>query len=58
MSTIPINKKVTIQTSIQKSEKTSDDLGNLHVDNGQENGERKIGIGTLYLEFRHFQGLN
>ncbi len=42
--------------SAQTSQKTSGGLGDLHVDDWQENGETRIG--TLHLVFRHFQGLN
>ncbi len=44
-----------MQTSAQKSQKTSGGLGNLYVDNWQENGERsgKIRMSILHLVSRH-----
>ncbi len=54
-SVIPASKKVTIWTSILKSQKTSDDFGNLHVNDGEDGGKR-IEIDTLHLVSRHLQG--
>ena len=44
-------------TSATKSQKTSDNLGNLHVNDWQEN-KKRIRIGTLYLVFHDFQRSN
>ncbi len=46
-----------MQTSVQKSQKTSGGLGNFYVNDWQENGGRirRIGTSTLYLVFRHLQ---
>ncbi len=41
-------------TSILKSQKTSNVLGNLHVNDWKENGGR-IGMVTLHLISRHLQ---
>ncbi len=46
-----------MRTSAQKSQKTSGGLGDLQVDNWQENGG-KIGIGTLHSVSCHLQGSN
>ncbi len=46
-----------MQTSAQKSQKTSGGLGNLYVDDWQENGGR-MGMDTLHLVFRHLQRLD
>ncbi len=50
LSTIPARKKITIQTSALKSKKTSGGLGNLHVDDW-ENQRKRIGISILHLVF-------
>ncbi len=49
----PVTKRVTMLTSAQKSQKTSGDLGGLHVDDW-ENG--KIGTGILYSVPCYLQG--
>ena len=41
-----------MQANTPKSQKTSGSLGDLNVNDQQENGG-KIGMGTLYLVFRH-----
>ncbi len=41
-------------TNAQKSQKTSDSFGNLHVNDWQENG-RKIRINNFHLVFRDLQ---
>ena len=46
-SVIPTNKKINIQADVLKSQKTGDDLDNLHVNNWQEKRKR-TGMGTLY----------
>ena len=51
-------KNVTTLASILTSQKTSSSLGNLYIDDRQENRGRRIRTDTLYLVFRHFQGLN
>ena len=45
-----------MQISALKSQKTSNGLGNLHIED-KENGE-KIRVGTLHLVSRHFQRLD
>ena len=42
-----------MQTSALKSQKTSDSLGNFHVDDWEKRG--KIGANTLHLVSRYFQ---
>ena len=44
-----------MQTNALKSQKTSGSLGDLHANDGKKG--RRIGMGTLYLIFRHFQRL-
>lgn len=56
-SILLINRRVTIQTSAPKSQKTSSSLGKFLVNNWQENG-RKIGIDILYLVFCYLQRLD
>ncbi len=46
-----------MQTSTEKSQKTSGGLGNLYVDDWQEN-RGTIGIGTLHLVSRYLQKLD
>ncbi len=43
--------------SAQTSQKTSGGLGDLHVDDWQENGGR-VWAGTLHSVSRYFQGLD
>ncbi len=43
--------------SVQTTQKTSGGLGNLYVDDWQENGGRTR-AGTLHLVSRYFQGLD
>ena len=43
-----------MQVNAPKNQKTSGGFGDLYVNDWQENRE-KIGIGTLYLIFRHLQ---
>ena len=48
------NKKVSMQTSALKSQKTSSGLDNFHVNDWEKGG--KIRMDTLYLVSRYFQG--
>ena len=49
----PANRKVTMQTSALKSQKTSGKLDNLHI--GDLEKGVKIRVGTLHLVSRYFQ---
>ena len=51
------NKKVTMQISVTKSQKTSGGLGNLYVNDLQENGKR-IKTNTLFWVSRYLQRLD
>lgn len=57
LSVIPISRKVTMPTSIIRSQKTSGGLGKLYVNNSKEK-ERRIETETLYLVFHNLQGLD
>ncbi len=57
LSIIPVNKNITMLTSILKSQKTSYGLGNFYVNNWKEKG-RKIRMAILHLIFHNFQRLN
>lgn len=53
-SIVLISKKVTMPTTVLKSQKTSSCFSNLHVNDWKEK-RRKIGIGTVYLISCDFQ---
>ncbi len=53
LNVTPAIKKVTMQTSAQKSQKTIGGLGNLHLDGGKNRGIR---TGSLHLVSHHLQG--
>ena len=53
---IPTNKKVTMQTSALKNQKTSGGFGNFHTNDREERG--RIRRKTLHLVFCHFKASN
>lgn len=55
-SAIFVSKQVIIEINTLKSQKTSDNLDNLYIDDKKNRG--KIRIGILYLVSYHFQRLN
>ena len=55
-SAIFANKKIIMQISILKSQKTSSSLGNLYVGDWEKGG--KIRASALHLISRYFQGSN
>ncbi len=53
---IPASRRVTMQTSALKKQKTSSNLGNLYVNDWENGGNKRTGMGTLYLLSFHLQG--
>ena len=55
-SATPVNRKIIMQTSALKSQKTSGGLSDIHLGDWKKRG--RIRVGTLHLVSCHFQGLD